>query len=431
VTGHEFHRTTIEPAGGGAWVTQAGPMGFATPALHASYLHVHWAGHPRLAQRFAAASSRWLRREPEGRPSKPSPIVVSRRPSAAPQPPKAQPPNPLRHHGDREVSDGLVDFAVNVYDGPRPEWLDDALRASLQDVGRYPDPADAERAIARRHGLDAADVLATAGAAEAFSLIARLRDWNRPVVVHPQFTEPDVALTMAGHAPEHVVLAAARSFALEPDSIPADADLVILGNPTNPTSVLHPEATIRQLLKPGRVVVVDEAFMDAVPGERNSLAGVRAQGLIVIRSLTKLWSIPGVRAGYVLAKPAIVAALRDLQPPWSASTLALAAMIACSSEEALGEQDVRAKRLERDRASLAEGLTSLGIEVAGQPAGPFVLARVGTGVHARLRNAGYAVRRCDTFPGLDHTWVRIAVRSPDVTAKLLAEIQGHPQTRRD
>ena len=130
-----------------------------------------------------------------------------RGPSSAPQP-----PNPLRHHGDAEVGEGLVDFAVNVFDGPRPGWLDEALRASLTEVGRYPDAADAVRAIARRHGRQPHDVLATAGAAEAFDLIARLRDWERPVVIHPQFTEPDVALANVGHRPQHVVLTESTSF---------------------------------------------------------------------------------------------------------------------------------------------------------------------------------------------------------------------------
>jgi cobyrinic acid a,c-diamide synthase len=311
---------------------------------------------------------------------------------------------------------------VNVYDGPRPVWLDAALQASLDQVGRYPDPSDAERALARRHGRQPEDVLATAGAAEAFSLIARLREWQRPVVIHPQFTEPDVALTMAGHPPEHVILTPDDGFVLNPDGVPEDADLVVVGNPTNPTSVLHPEATIRQLLKPGRTIVVDEAFMDAIPGERHSLAATRTPGLIVVRSLTKLWSIPGIRAGYVLAAPDAITALRDLQPPWSASSPALAAMVACASDEARAEQAARATRLERDRTTLVAGLTEIGIEVAGRPTAPFVLAHVGTGVHARLREAGYAVRRCDTFPGLDDSWVRIAVREPDVTAKLLAAL---------
>jgi cobyrinic acid a,c-diamide synthase len=315
-----------------------------------------------------------------------------------------------------------VDFAVNIYDGPRPAWLDDALQASLDDVDRYPHPGEAEHAIARRHGRAPEDVLSTAGAAEAFGLIARMRDWQRPVVIHPQFTEPDVALTVAGHRPEHVILDPKNGFALDPDTVPDDADLVIVGNPTNPTSVLHPEASIRALLKPGRIVLVDEAFIDAVPAERHSLAGTRAPGLVVVRSLTKLWSIPGVRAGYVLAEPDVIAQLRDLQPPWAVSTIALAAMRACATEDARAEAAARADKLARRRATLVQGLTDLGIEVAGSPQAPFALAKVGEDVHARLRDAGYAVRRCDTFPGLDGTWIRIAVRSADVTAKLLAEL---------
>ena len=420
VTGHEFHRTIVEPTGDSAWVAQSGPMGFATPTLHASYLHTHWAGHPKLAEHFAAAAAQFVSKSDLDTPAYGRHSITGGR--VAPKARIETTADPLRHHGDREVREGLVDFAVNVYDGTRPAWLDDALRASLEDVHRYPDPAEAERAIGRRHGREPGDVLATAGAAEAFGLIARLRDWRRPVVVHPQFTEPDVALTTAGHPPEHVILDAATGFALDPALVPADADLVVIGNPTNPTSVLHPEAAIRALLKPGRTVVIDEAFMDAVPGERHSLAGFQVPGLIVVRSLTKLWSIPGVRAGYVLAEPDIIHNLRDLQPPWSASMPALAAMIACASEDARAEQDVRAQRIERDRAGLITNLTELGIEVAGDPAAPFVLAKVGPSVHARLRSAGYAVRRCDTFPGLDDSWVRIAVRPPDVTSKLMATL---------
>ena len=89
-------------------------------------------------------------------------------------------------------------------------------------------------------------------------------------------------------------------FTLDPALVPDDADLVVVGNPTNPTGVLHPADLLRSLQRPGRLVVVDEAFMDTVPGEAETLAGDR--GVLVIRSLTKHWSIPGVRAGYV-ARP--------------------------------------------------------------------------------------------------------------------------------
>ncbi len=84
--------------------------------------------------------------------------------------------------------------------------------------------------------------------------------------------------------------------------MPRDADLVVVGNPNNPTGSLDPAATVAGLARPGRVLVVDEAFMELTPDEAESLAGRRdLPGLVVVRSLTKLWGLAGLRAGYVLA----------------------------------------------------------------------------------------------------------------------------------
>jgi cobyrinic acid a,c-diamide synthase len=418
VTAHEFHRTAVTPAtsGDAAWKVDGSPVGFASATLHASYLHVHWAGHPHLAQRFADAVHR---AEPWSRGLEtdlvPRPSSTNRGSSTI------EGSDPLRHHGDAELAPGLADFAVNVYDGPRPDWLDRALHAALDDVERYPDAKHAERAIARRHGRRPGEVLATAGAAEAFTLIARLRDWQRPVVVHPQFTEPDVALIEAGHQPTRVILD--DDFSLTGKEIPDDADLVMIGNPTNPTGVLHPAGGLRQLIKPGRLVVVDEAFIDFVPGERESLADQPVPGLVVIRSLTKLWSIPGVRAGYVLAEPAVIEGLKAKQTPWSVSTLAAAAMVACTSGDAVAEQQRRAAATVTHRKVLTDGLTELGIETVPSEA-PYVLARLGTGARDALRDKGLVARRADTFPGLDDTWARIAVRTPVLSRQLLSALAG-------
>ncbi|MPZ63121.1 MAG: threonine-phosphate decarboxylase, partial [Propionibacteriales bacterium] len=394
VTGHEFHRTATQPAAGStpAWTIDGAATGFASATVHASYLHTHWAGHPHLAQRFAdavhASASRTAR---------------------------------LQHHGDVEAAPGMLDFAVNVYAGPPPSWLDQALRASLLDVGRYPDSRPAAEAIARRHGRPASEVLPTSGAAEAFSLVARLRDWRYPVVVHPQFTEPHAALAQAGHRVVEVHCAADTGFELDPDAVPEQADLVVVGNPTNPTGVLHPAATIKELLRPGRLVVVDEAFMDAVPEEPDSLAHHVDPGLIVVRSLTKHWGIPGVRAGYLLGSSDVVTWLRGVQPPWSVSAAAVAALVACVDPSALPEARRRAEQIGGWRDVLEAGLARLGVPHVPSW-GSFVLARVGEGVHARLREEGIAVRRADTFPGLDSSWVRIAVRDTAATNRLLAAL---------
>ncbi|WP_375430061.1 cobyrinate a,c-diamide synthase [uncultured Friedmanniella sp.] len=422
LTAHEFHRTHVEPAAGehSAWLVEGQPVGFSAdpagtgrPTLHASYLHLHWAGHPQLAQRFAAAVHSYASRQAQGSED-------------------------LQHHGDAETGEGLVDFAVNVQHTSPPAWLHQIITATVDQLGAYPDHTAATAAVAKAHGVDVENVLLTAGAAEAFTLLARALHPQHAVVVHPQFTEPEAALTAAGHRPTRVLLDAGAGFVLDPDQVPADADLVVVGNPTNPTSVLHPVAALERLRRPGRVLVVDEAFLDAVAGSPTSLIDGDLTGLLVLRSLTKTWGLAGLRAGYVVGDPTLVAALRAQQPPWSVSTPALAAISACVADDALALAREQADVIADRRTVLVKGLAALGLAVAGQPTGPFVLVdttpvrgeRPPGGVRGALRTLGFAVRRGDTFPGLGPDWIRIAVRDESTTDQLLdalAHVVGEPR----
>ncbi|MFJ9727443.1 Rv2231c family pyridoxal phosphate-dependent protein CobC [Streptomyces sp. NPDC101209] len=325
----------------------------------------------------------------------------------------------LRHHGDAEVRDGgaaLIDLAVNVRADTPPAWLRERIAGSLDSLAAYPDGRAARAAVAARHGLPVERVLLTAGAAEAFVLLARALKVRRPVVVHPQFTEPEAALRDAGHTVDRVLLREEDGFRLDPAAVPEDADLVVIGNPTNPTSVLHPAASVAALARPGRTLVVDEAFMDAVPDEREALAGrTDVPGLVVLRSLTKTWGLAGLRIGYVLAAPQTIAELERAQPLWPVSTPALAAAEACVGSQALAEAAHAAHRIAADRAHLVAGLREFaadGLRVAEPAEGPFVLVRLprARAVRGHLRDLGFAVRRGDTFPGLDEEWLRLAVR---------------------
>ncbi|WP_372498318.1 Rv2231c family pyridoxal phosphate-dependent protein CobC [Streptomyces marispadix] len=347
----------------------------------------------------------------------------------------------LRHHGDAEVRGAgreLTDLAVNVRTGAPPTWLKARIAGSLDTLAAYPDGRPARRAVAARHGLHEEQVLLTAGAAEAFVLLARALRTRRPAVVHPQFTEPEAALRDAGHDVERVLLTAAEGFRLDPAAVPADADLVVVGNPTNPTSVLHPSRTLARLARDGRTLVVDEAFIDAVPGERESLAPLLTSGdasdgrplpgrLVVLRSLTKTWGLAGLRIGYVLSDPGTVAALARHQPLWPVSAPALTAAEACCEPSALAEADDAARRIALDRAHLLARLGEFapqGLSLHGSPQAPFVLVRHPEAAALRegLRSLGFAVRRGDTFPGLGPEWLRIAVRDEETTDRLASAL---------
>ncbi|MTD13067.1 cobyrinate a,c-diamide synthase [Nakamurella sp. YIM 132087] len=420
-TGHEFHRTVVTPAAGvtPAWRFADRVEGFAIdPAgtglatVHASYLHTHWAGNPSMAAGVAESVRA---------------AAPVRRPARRPAPVRTTVAEPdLHHHGDADAAPGLLDLAVNVR-GPAPDWLQDVLRGALDDLAAYPRTDEATAAIAARHGRDPAQVLPTAGGAEAFTLLARTLAPRHTVVVHPQFTEPEAALRAAGHRVDRVLLRPEDGFRLHPAAVPATADLVMIGNPTNPTGALHPRAVLEQLITPGRLLVVDEAFLDAVPGEPESLSGQDLPGVVVVRSLTKTWGIAGLRAGYLLGPAELVARLRAQQPPWSVSSPAAAAMVACCTPRALAEADAMAEQAQEWRADLAARLAALGLPVAGTPRAPFVLLDTGRpAAHDRpdrvremLRDNGIAVRRGDTFPGLGPGWIRVAVRAPEVMVPFL------------
>ncbi|WP_055485601.1 Rv2231c family pyridoxal phosphate-dependent protein CobC [Streptomyces sp. WMMB 322] len=346
----------------------------------------------------------------------------------------------LRHHGDAEVRDAgreLTDLAVNVRTGTPPPWLKARIAASLDSLAAYPDGRAARRAVAARHGLADEQVLLTAGAAEAFVLLARALTARQPVVIHPQFTEPEAALRDAGHDVERVLLGAGDAFRLDAAAVPAGADLVVVGNPTNPTSVLHPAETLVRLAREGRTLVVDEAFIDAVPGERESLAPLLASRpgctplpgrVVVLRSLTKTWGLAGLRIGYVLSDPATVDRLARHQPLWPVSAPALTAAEACCEPHALAEAEEAARQVARHRGHLLARLGEFapaGLEVQGPPEAPFILVRHPRAAALRedLRSLGLAVRRGDTFPGLGPQWLRIAVRDEECTDRLAAALR--------
>jgi len=327
----------------------------------------------------------------------------------------------LSHHGDQDLVPGLVDLAVNVRSGGTPGWLAERIRGT--DLAAYPDQREAVAAVAARHGRDPGEVLLTAGAAEAFVLLARALRPRHAVIVHPQFTEPEAALRAAGHEVDRVILP--FPFTLDPALVPDDADLVFIGNPTNPTSVAHPRDAVLGLVRPGRIVVVDEAFGDCLPGERESLAGHGGlDGLVVIRSLTKTWGLAGLRVGYLLAVPDVVHELAAAQPLWAVSAPALAACVATASPAALHEAGEWAVRLAAERAHLLRRLDAVTrIRVVPGAEASFVLLGTPLGdIRARLLGQGFAVRRGETFPGLGPGWIRVAVRDAATSERFAAAI---------
>jgi len=349
-------------------------------------------------------------------------VAQTSKPTAQPTIPRAGAPE-LRHHGDRDVRRSDADHAVNVLAGGPPPWLRDALVAALQeDADRYPDDAEARSATAARHSRDPEEIVPTNGAAEALWLLGLAVRPRLAACVHPGFTEAEAALHAHRVPVARVQLGPDHDFALDPGAVPEAADLVIAGNPASPSGTLAPATALLALRAPGRVVVVDEAFMEMVPGEPGSLAAERMDDVIVIRSLTKLLSIPGLRAGYAIAPPGLASALTAARPPWSANALALAAMTAAARHP--GELEARAHLAVAQRRDLERRLDAIDNVRTWPSATNFCLVEVpdGPGTVARLRARQIAVRAAGSFPGLGPGHLRITARDPAANARLASAI---------
>jgi len=333
--------------------------------------------------------------------------------------PAATVPAGLRRHGDQDGRPGDGDHAVDVLQPGPPGWLVAALGDGLGEaVRRSPDARGAMVALSARHGRDPAEIVPTNGAVEALWLLGPALRPRLAACVYPGSTETEAGLRAHGVPIARVARNPEDGFRLDPRAVPAEADLVIVGNPVSPSGTLDPAHALRALRAPGRTVVVDEALMSMVPDEPGSLAGERLEDVIVVRSLTELLSVPGLRVGYVLAPPRLADALRAVRPPWAANALALATLTAAAEHPA--ELRLLAERAAADSADLQARLRPIGGLRTWPSATPFSLIEVADGprVVAALRGASIAVRPAASFPGLDEGHIRITARDPERNAAL-------------
>jgi histidinol-phosphate aminotransferase len=346
--------------------------------------------------------------------------------------------------------DQVLDFSANVNpSGPSPAVLD-AVR--VVPVGRYPDRdcLDLRAALVQalqspereRRGeiapsltlraLTTETLLPGNGASELIWLaaLAFIRPASRVVVIGPTFSEYARAAAIMGAAVSILQAPEATAFAFDLAAIAThlDAsrpDVVFLCNPNNPTGAVVPPDEIAGWAQrhPETLFVVDEAYLPFAAGLRSVLA-FHQPNVLVLRSMTKDHGLAGLRLGYAVGEETRVAALRQVQPPWSVNALAQAAGVAALRDP--GHYRRSLERLRRGTAQLIDGLSRLGLTPLPSTT-HFFLLRVGDAAafRARLLRRRILVRDCASF-GLP-AYVRIAARTAEENERLLAAVreEGH------
>jgi len=305
---------------------------------------------------------------------------------------------PAVHGGD--APDGVLDCSTGVSPLAPPPVVMAAWRGA--DVTRYPHPTalPLREAIAARHGVAADEVVVGAGSVELVWALARAFGGagRRVGWVAPAFGEYAQAARASG----------AETMAVAVD---ATCDLLFVARPGNPTLAVPSLDATRAGL-----VVVDEAYQPLCDGV---LAVSPSASVAVLRSLTKVFALPGLRLGYLVASPPVARAVQAALPPWNVSQPAIAAGLAALAEPT---EPVRAAvRALRER--LIARLAALGV-LPVAAGGTFVVADVGDArrfAEAMLAR-GVRVRDCKSF-GLPHL-VRVGVRGDDDQERLVAAWRG-------
>lgn len=323
------------------------------------------------------------------------------------------------------VDTPLRDVSANLNPLGPPAWLPEWLVERAADLGRYPDPdyAAARAAIAAHEGVTPEQVRLTNGGAEAIYLAAALHAGRPAAILEPGFAEYRRACAAYG-LPVHGLPLAAPDFVLDPEALVAGlgkAEVLFMGRPNNPTATLVPRPVMERLLEltaaRGCTLVVDEAFIDFVDdAERLTPWLERFEHLVLLRSLTKWFTLPGLRLGYLLAAPARVAAAGAFQPAWSVNQLA-ADLVA----PLLADRDFDARTrawLAAERPAMQAALGTLGLRVVPSRANFFLVRHPAGGeATARLLPAllrrGWLARHTQGFAGLDGGWLRLALRTAE------------------
>ena len=331
----------------------------------------------------------------------------------------------------------VVDFSANINPlGPPP-----GLKKHLFDIfdltRNYPEPFAESWLddLASRHGLSSSEILAGNGTTHLMYLAARILTPRRPVAAFPAFAEYERSLIQNGNVIQGAACRPDDEFDLTDDVVKQmfklKPDLVFLANPTSPAGRLVDPKILRSILeradKAGAYVVLDEAFLDFTPAPSLARSVRRFRGLIVLRSLTKFYALPGLRLGYLTASKDMVQKLKAGLEPWSVNGLALAAGKYCLDQE---EYAVRTQKMVgAQRLWLTRRLTELGLGRVIPGEANYLLVKLeAPGLTenrfiAKMKKRGILVRGCTSFQGILRGYVRLAVKTPADNKRLVRAVK--------
>lgn len=311
-------------------------------------------------------------------------------------------------------------FSTNIF-CKRVAELETHLQTKIGLIYNYP-PPDAKplrERIAFKENINEDSILVTSGAVDAIYLIA-MAFHGHSAILSPTFSEYEDACKRHAHK---------ISYFQELDDIESDATSVWICNPNNPDGRVFSTNDLEKLLSsnPNRLIIVDQAYEDYTPNtlfESNKV--LEYPNLIILKSLTKKFSLPGLRVGYLIANPSVANIIKTKMMPWSVNALAIEAAIYCLDHE--NDFKINMPFLIKEKERLSHKLKELGIQSFPSDTN-FLLCQLPRGTSNELKEYllsqhGILIRDASNFNGLTPRHFRVAVQTRQENDNLISGIKS-------
>lgn len=337
----------------------------------------------------------------------------------------------------------ILDFSASINPLGLCRRIKTVIDNNIASLVHYPDPECKllKGKLADFSGLGPSNLLIGNGSIELIYLVPKAVSASRALIPIPAFSEYELSASQQKCKILFIRTKADDGFRVKIEEIVKvlrGIDLVFICNPNNPTGNLIPKEDILCLAKAcrrhGAILLIDEVFIGFVKNEDDFSVireAAKLSNLLVLRSLTKFFALPGLRLGYIAGNKNLIAELSEYQLPWSVNCFAQLV-----GGEVIKDRDYirqSKKMVIRERQRLFRKLKDIKGLNPYPPTANFIFCRLDKGplnskrLCDRLGRRGILVRDCGNFRGLNERYIRIAVRKRDENNRLieaLSEIGG-------
>ena len=329
----------------------------------------------------------------------------------------------------------VVDFSASINPLGVSKKIKAELRRHLKHLGNYPDPdcRRLRRHLSRHVGVTEGNIICGNGSTELIYLAVRALKPDRVLIPAPTFSEYERAVATSVETTQSEIrflpLREEHDFAIDVRAF-TDAmqgcRMAFLCNPNNPSAQVLPREAVSEIASAARAsrcfLVVDEAFIDFVPGGSVAAEAPENAYLIVLRSMTKFYALSGLRLGYGVMAEETAARLREVKEPWTVNTLAQRAGVTALKDRAYTAATF--EYIGREKAFIEKGLREAGLRFYPSAVNFYLLKHPRAAEIVRtLAEKGMLLRDCSDFRGLGSGFMRIAVKAHRDNVLLIKELK--------